>query len=63
MTLMQLGHEDYTEFIVSKIKSLTSVDAELLPRDIQKTFRNGSFSILIQDVTGVLCDTRSILYG
>ncbi|KAH0850728.1 hypothetical protein HID58_095288, partial [Brassica napus] len=43
MTLMQLGHEDYTEFIVSKIKSLTSVDAELLPRDIQKTFRNGIF--------------------
>lgn len=36
MTLMQLGHEDYTEFIVSKIKSLTSVDAELLPRDIQR---------------------------
>ncbi|KAL0789116.1 hypothetical protein Bca101_005362 [Brassica carinata] len=62
MTLMQLGHEDYTEFIVSKIKSLTSVDAELLPRDIQKTFRNGSFSILIQDVTGVLCDTRNDVF-
>ncbi|KAH0855264.1 LOW QUALITY PROTEIN: hypothetical protein HID58_013752 [Brassica napus] len=30
LSLMQLG-EDYTEFMVSKIKSLTSVDAELLP--------------------------------
>ncbi|KAH0852134.1 hypothetical protein HID58_090945 [Brassica napus] len=50
LSLMQLG-EDYTEFMVSKIKSLTSVDAELLPR-ATKAFRNGSFSKVIQDVTG-----------
>ncbi|ESQ37795.1 hypothetical protein EUTSA_v10028369mg [Eutrema salsugineum] len=50
LSLMQLG-EDYTEFMVSKIKSLTSVDPELLPR-ATKAFRNGSFSKVIQDVTG-----------
>ncbi|CAF2188367.1 unnamed protein product [Brassica napus] len=50
LSLMQLG-EDYTEFMVSKIKSLTSVDAELLPK-ATKAFRNGSFSKVIQDVTG-----------
>ncbi|KAG7558000.1 Pentatricopeptide repeat [Arabidopsis suecica] len=50
LSLMQIG-EDYTEFVVSKIKSLTSVDPELLPR-ATKAFRNGSFCKVIQDVTG-----------
>jgi len=49
LSLMQLG-EDYTEFMVSKIKSLTSVDPELLPT-ATKAFRNKSFSKAIQDVT------------
>ncbi|XP_010428271.1 PREDICTED: conserved oligomeric Golgi complex subunit 4 [Camelina sativa] len=49
LSLMQLG-EDYTEFMVSKIKSLTSVDPELLPR-ATKAFRNGNFSKVIRDVT------------
>ncbi|CAA7013042.1 unnamed protein product [Microthlaspi erraticum] len=48
--LMNMG-EGYTEYMVSKIKSLTSVDPELLPR-ATKAFRNGSFSKVIQDVTG-----------
>ncbi|KAF3439786.1 hypothetical protein FNV43_RR18064 [Rhamnella rubrinervis] len=50
LSLMQLG-EDYTEFMVSKIKALTSVDAELLPR-ATKAFRSGSFSKVVQDITG-----------
>ncbi|KAG2312414.1 hypothetical protein Bca52824_023971 [Brassica carinata] len=50
LSLMQLG-EDYTEFMVSKINSLTSVESELLPR-ATKAFRNGDFSKVIQDVTG-----------
>ncbi|KAJ1414763.1 Conserved oligomeric Golgi complex, subunit 4 [Sesbania bispinosa] len=50
LSLMQLG-EDYTEFMISKIKGLTSVDPELLPR-ATKAFRSGSFSKVAQDVTG-----------
>lgn len=50
LSLMQLG-EDYTEFMVSKIKSLTSVDPELVPR-ATKAFRSGSFSKVAQDITG-----------
>ncbi|KAL0730870.1 hypothetical protein Bca4012_026964 [Brassica carinata] len=50
LSLMQLG-EDYTEFMVSKINSVTSVESELLPR-ATKAFRNGDFSKVIQDVTG-----------
>ncbi|KAF4400927.1 hypothetical protein G4B88_013768 [Cannabis sativa] len=50
LSLMQLG-EDYTEFMVSKIKGLTSVDPELLPR-ATKAFRSGSFSKVVQDITG-----------
>uniref|UniRef100_A0A6P4A637 Conserved oligomeric Golgi complex subunit 4 n=1 Tax=Ziziphus jujuba TaxID=326968 RepID=A0A6P4A637_ZIZJJ len=50
LSLMQLG-EDYTEFMVSKIKGLTSVDAELVPR-ATKAFRSGSFSKVVQEITG-----------
>ncbi|CAI8615801.1 unnamed protein product [Vicia faba] len=50
LSLMQLG-EDYTEFMISKIKGLTSVDPELLPR-ATKAFRSGSFSKVAQDLTG-----------
>lgn len=50
LSLMQLG-EDYTEFMVSTIKGLSSVDPELGPR-ATKAFRNGSFCRSIQDITG-----------
>ncbi|XP_014499059.1 conserved oligomeric Golgi complex subunit 4-like [Vigna radiata var. radiata] len=50
LSLMQLG-EDYTEFMISKIKGLTSIDPELLPR-ATKAFRSGSFSKVAQDLTG-----------
>ncbi|KAF7800806.1 conserved oligomeric Golgi complex subunit 4-like [Senna tora] len=50
LSLMQLG-EDYTEFMISKIKGLTSVDAELVPR-ATKAFKSGSFSKVVQDITG-----------
>ncbi|KAJ8748462.1 hypothetical protein K2173_003358 [Erythroxylum novogranatense] len=50
LTLMQLG-EDYTEFMVSKIKGLSSVDPELVPR-ATKSFRSGNFSKVAQDITG-----------
>lgn len=50
LSLMQLG-EDYTEFMISKIKGLTSVDPELVPR-ATKAFRSGSFSKVVQDITG-----------
>ncbi|KDP28412.1 hypothetical protein JCGZ_14183 [Jatropha curcas] len=50
LSLMQLG-EDYTEFMVSKIKALSSVDPELVPR-ATKSFRSGSFSKVLQDITG-----------
>ncbi|KAE9593592.1 putative oligomeric Golgi complex, subunit 4 protein [Lupinus albus] len=50
LSLMQLG-EDYTEFAISKIKGLTSVDPELVPR-ATKAFRSGSFSKVAQDLTG-----------
>lgn len=50
LSLMQLG-EDYTEFMLSKIKSLTSVDPDVLPR-ATKAFRSGSFSKVVQEITG-----------
>lgn len=50
LSLMQLG-EDYTEFMVSTIKSLSSVDPELGPR-ATKAFRSGNFSRSVQDITG-----------
>ncbi|XP_023004265.1 conserved oligomeric Golgi complex subunit 4-like [Cucurbita maxima] len=50
LTLMQLG-EDYTEFMVSKIKCLSYIDPELVPR-ATKAFRSGSFSKAVQDITG-----------
>ncbi|KAK4409437.1 Conserved oligomeric Golgi complex subunit [Sesamum angolense] len=43
--------EDYTEYMVSKIRSLTSVDPELCPR-ATKAFRSGNFSKVSQDITG-----------
>ncbi|XP_044494832.1 conserved oligomeric Golgi complex subunit 4-like isoform X1 [Mangifera indica] len=50
LSLMQLG-EDYTGFMVSKIKSLSSVDPELVPR-ATKAFRSGSFNKVLQEITG-----------
>ncbi|PQQ16053.1 conserved oligomeric Golgi complex subunit 4-like [Prunus yedoensis var. nudiflora] len=50
LSLMQLG-EDYTEFMVSKIKGLTNVDPDLGPR-ATKAFRSGSFSKVVQEITG-----------
>ncbi|KAG0501331.1 hypothetical protein HPP92_001403 [Vanilla planifolia] len=50
LSLTQLG-EDYTEFMVSKIRGLGSVDPELGPR-ATKAFRSGSFSRLVQDLIG-----------
>ncbi|KAI3853053.1 hypothetical protein MKX03_033076 [Papaver bracteatum] len=50
LTLTQLG-EEYTGFMVSKIRGLRSVDPELGPR-ATKAFRNGSFSKVIQEITG-----------
>ncbi|PIN10309.1 hypothetical protein CDL12_17103 [Handroanthus impetiginosus] len=49
LSLTQLG-EDYTEYMVSKIRSLTSVDPELGPR-ATKAFRSGNFSKVSQDIT------------
>ncbi|CAB4299471.1 unnamed protein product [Prunus armeniaca] len=50
LSLMQLG-EDYTEFMVSKVKGLTNVDPDLGPR-ATKAFRSGSFSKVVQEITG-----------
>ncbi|KAL5731200.1 Golgi transport complex subunit 4 [Ranunculus cassubicifolius] len=50
LSLTQLG-EDYTEFMVSKIRRLTSVDPELGPKAM-KAFKSGSFSKVVQDITG-----------
>ncbi|KAI3778414.1 hypothetical protein L2E82_07690 [Cichorium intybus] len=49
LSLTQLG-EDYTEYMVSKIKGLSEVDPELTPR-ATKAFRSGNFSKVIQDIT------------
>ncbi|KAL8122554.1 hypothetical protein AgCh_019043 [Apium graveolens] len=50
LTLTQLG-EDYTEYMISKIRGLSSVNPELGPR-ATKTFRSGNFSKVAQDITG-----------
>ncbi|TYI93305.1 hypothetical protein E1A91_D02G128200v1 [Gossypium mustelinum] len=50
LSLMQLG-EDYTQYMVSKIKGMTTVDPDLVPR-ATKAFRTGSFSKVAQDITG-----------
>ncbi|KAI3993803.1 hypothetical protein MKX01_002816 [Papaver californicum] len=50
LTLTQLG-EEYTGFMVSKIRGLRSVDPELGPW-ATKAFRNGSFSKDIQEIIG-----------
>ncbi|KAI3846175.1 hypothetical protein MKW92_030063 [Papaver armeniacum] len=46
----ELG-EEYTGFMVLKIRGLRSVDSELGPRPT-KAFRNGSFSKVVQEITG-----------
>ncbi|KAL9274145.1 Conserved oligomeric Golgi complex subunit 4-like protein [Drosera capensis] len=50
LSLTQLS-EDYTEYMVSKIKGLSSIDPELGPR-ATKAFRSGSLSKVVQDITG-----------
>ncbi|GFP98871.1 conserved oligomeric golgi complex subunit 4 [Phtheirospermum japonicum] len=50
LSLTQLG-EDYTEYMVSKIKSLTSVNPELAPQ-ATKSFRSGNFCKVSQETTG-----------
>ncbi|KAJ7963416.1 Conserved oligomeric Golgi complex, subunit 4 [Quillaja saponaria] len=50
LSLTQLG-EEYTEFMVSKIKGLSSVDPVLVPR-ATKAFKSGAFSKVVQDITG-----------
>ncbi|CAK9148744.1 unnamed protein product [Ilex paraguariensis] len=49
LQLKQLG-KDYTNYIVSKIRGLSSVDQELLPR-ATRAFRSGNFSKFVQDIT------------
>ncbi|CAK9150554.1 unnamed protein product [Ilex paraguariensis] len=50
LQLTQLG-EDYTDYMVSKIRGLSSVDPELLPR-ATRAFRSGNFSKVVQEITG-----------
>ncbi|CAL4886204.1 unnamed protein product [Urochloa decumbens] len=50
LALTQLG-EDYTEFMVNKIRGLRDVKPELGPQAM-KAFRNGSFNKMEQDLTG-----------
>ncbi|KAI3882934.1 hypothetical protein MKW92_027942 [Papaver armeniacum] len=50
LALIEL-REQYTGFMVSKIRELRSVDPELGPR-ATKAFRNGSFSKVVQEITG-----------
>ncbi|CAD6209769.1 unnamed protein product [Miscanthus lutarioriparius] len=50
LALTQLG-EDYTEFMVNKIRGLRDVKPELGPRAM-KAFRNGNFNKMEQDLTG-----------
>ncbi|KAI7738113.1 hypothetical protein M8C21_014522 [Ambrosia artemisiifolia] len=49
LSLTQLG-EDYTGYMVSKIKGLSQVDPELTPK-ATKAFRSGNFSKVVQDIT------------
>ncbi|KAF8665181.1 hypothetical protein HU200_054157 [Digitaria exilis] len=50
LALTQLG-EDYTEFMVNKIRGLRDVKPEIGPQTM-KAFRNGSFNKMEQDLTG-----------
>ncbi|XP_027068498.1 conserved oligomeric Golgi complex subunit 4 [Coffea arabica] len=50
LSLTQLA-EDYTEYMVSKIRALSSVDPELVPR-ATKAFRSGNLSRVVQDIMG-----------
>ncbi|CAK9148748.1 unnamed protein product [Ilex paraguariensis] len=43
--------EDYTDYMVSKIRGLSSVDSKLLPR-ATRAFRSGNFSKVVQGITG-----------
>ncbi|KAK9163994.1 hypothetical protein Syun_004896 [Stephania yunnanensis] len=52
LSLTQLG-EDYTEFMVSKIRGLSSIDPELGPR-ATKTFRSGSFNRAFKILLGFM---------
>nr|XP_043625780.1 conserved oligomeric Golgi complex subunit 4-like [Erigeron canadensis] len=49
LLLTQLG-EEYTEYMVSKIKGLSHVAPELVPK-ATKSFRSGNFSKVAQDMT------------
>lgn len=49
LSLTHLG-EEYTEYMISKITNLTSIDPELGPR-ATKAFRSGNFSKVVQDIT------------
>lgn len=50
LSLTQLS-EDYTQFMMTKIRELGPVDAQLSPR-ATNAFRSGSFSRAIQELTG-----------
>ncbi|CAK9165116.1 unnamed protein product, partial [Ilex paraguariensis] len=50
LQLTRLG-EDYTDYMVSKIRGLRSVDPELLPQ-ATRVFRSENFSQVVQDITG-----------
>ncbi|KAE8685642.1 Conserved oligomeric Golgi complex subunit 4 [Hibiscus syriacus] len=50
LSLMQLG-EDYTQYMISKIKGMTTVDPDLVPR-ATKAFITGTFSKVAQEITG-----------
>ncbi|KAL9266331.1 Conserved oligomeric Golgi complex subunit 4-like protein [Drosera capensis] len=50
LSLTQLS-EDYMEYMISKIKGLSSINPELGPR-ATKAFRSGSLSKVVQDITG-----------
>ncbi|CAK9148956.1 unnamed protein product [Ilex paraguariensis] len=43
--------EDYTDYMVSKIRGLSSVDPELFPQ-ATRAFRSGNFSKVVQDIMG-----------
>ncbi|KAL3534739.1 hypothetical protein ACH5RR_003200 [Cinchona calisaya] len=50
LSLTQLA-EDYTEYMVSKIRALSSVDPDLGPR-ATRAFRSGNLSRIVQDIMG-----------
>ncbi|KAL8144533.1 hypothetical protein V2J09_017565 [Rumex salicifolius] len=50
LSLTQLG-EDYVEYMVGKIRGLSSINPEVGPQ-ATKAFRSGSFNRVVQDITG-----------